>query len=60
MFVKSSENITERDCAGLKRFMKDMLPAEAFCISRDINEKKIGSIWQMPWEKAFTRLGLTK
>ena len=58
--IKSTTNITERDCGGLERFVKDMLPAEAFCISRDINEKKIGSVWQIPWEKALIRLGLTK
>ena len=57
--IKSSTHITKRDCAGLERFVKDMLPAEAFCISRDIHEKKIGSVWQIPWDKAFERLGLT-
>ena len=36
----------------------DLVPAEAFCLSRDPHEKKIGSVWCLPWRIGIARLGI--
>jgi hypothetical protein len=55
--IKSTTRVTERDVAVLHRFYKDFPNAEAFCISRDPHEKRIGDVVCMPFEKMFDRLG---
>jgi predicted AAA+ superfamily ATPase len=56
--IKSTRTIQERDVAALDRFVKDFASCEAFCISRDIQEKKIRSVRCLHWEKALGELGL--
>jgi predicted AAA+ superfamily ATPase len=56
--IKSSDNIKERDIIGTSRFIKDFPGCEAYYISRDVHEKKIGSVFCFHWEKTFKVLGL--
>ena len=56
--IKSSDRVTERDTLALNRFYPDLVPAEAFCLSRDPHEKKIGSVWCLPWRAGIARLGI--
>jgi predicted AAA+ superfamily ATPase len=56
--IKSGNRMTERDTRALSRFLPDLVPAEAFCLSRDPNEKKIGSVWCLPWQAGIARLGI--
>ena len=56
--IKSSDRVTERDTLALNRSYPDLVPAEAFCLSRDPHEKKIGSVWCLPWRAGIARLGI--
>lgn len=56
--IKSTTYITKRDVSNFRRFIKDFPSAEAFCISRDLHEKKIDGVWCLPWEKALVKVGL--
>jgi predicted AAA+ superfamily ATPase len=56
--IKSSTKITERDVYTLNRFMAAFSKSEAFCLSRDPNEKKIGRTWCVHWKRGFDILGL--
>jgi predicted AAA+ superfamily ATPase len=56
--IKSGDRMGERDVSALNRFLPDMAPAEAFCLSRDMHEKRIDAVWCMPWMKGIERLGL--
>lgn len=56
--IKSTDRVGERDAAALNRFLPDLGPAEAFCLSRDSIEKKIGESWCLPWQQGIARLGL--
>ena len=49
--IKSSVKITDHDVATLNRFAKDLMPAQQFCLSRDLNPKKIGSVECLPWQE---------
>ena len=42
--IKSSDRVTERDTLALNRYYPDLVPAKAFCLSRDPHEKRIGSV----------------
>jgi len=56
--IKSGNRVTERDTLAVNRFYPDLVPAEAFCLSRDPHEKKIGSVWCLPWRTGIARLGI--
>jgi hypothetical protein len=56
--IKSTQTVTERDVATVNRFFSDFSSAEAFCISRDPHEKKIGNTLCLSFEAAFDRLGV--
>ena len=56
--IKSAAITRERDVAILNRFVTDFESCEAYCISRDIHEKKINSVRCIHWEKMFSVLGL--
>lgn len=55
--IKSTATVTERDVATVNRFFNDFPSAEAYCISRDPHEKKIGDTTCLSYEVAFDRLG---
>jgi uncharacterized protein len=57
--IKSASNITERDVQTINRFIADIPNCEAFCVSRDIHEKKIGKTSCLYWIQFFKRIGLT-
>jgi predicted AAA+ superfamily ATPase len=56
--IKSAERVQERDAAGIQRFVPDFESCEAFLLSRDRREKRIGSVWCLPWEDGLLKLGL--
>jgi predicted AAA+ superfamily ATPase len=56
--IESTDVATKRDVFTLNRFSRDISPSEVFCVSRDPYEKKIGSVWYIPWHRAFDRIGL--
>jgi predicted AAA+ superfamily ATPase len=56
--IKSTDRVGERDVSALNRFLPALRPAEAFCLSRDPNGKKIGAVWCLPWQEGIARLGL--
>ena len=56
--ISSGDRINDRDTGALDRFIPDFAPAEAFCLSRDPHEKKIGPVWCLPWRAGIERLGL--
>ena len=56
--IKSSDRITERDTQALNHFYPDIGPAEAFCLSRDPHQKKIGAVWCLPWKEGLAKLGV--
>ncbi|MCU0822092.1 MAG: ATP-binding protein [Spirochaetes bacterium] len=56
--IKSASNITERDAAALDRLSRDIPDSEAFCFSRDPNEKKIGAVRCIDWKSGLAALGL--
>jgi predicted AAA+ superfamily ATPase len=56
--IKSSGRITERDTRALNHFYPDLGPAEAFCLSRDPHQKKIGAVWCLPWKEGLAKLGV--
>jgi predicted AAA+ superfamily ATPase len=57
--IKSTANAGERDAANLNRFIGSFSSAEAFCISRDPHEKKIGAVWCLPLNSALQKIGLS-
>ena len=56
--IKSTTHVSERDVTVLNRFTRDLPAADAYCISRDPHEKKIGNVLCLPFTVALTRLGL--
>lgn len=56
--IKSTARVTHREVSTLNRFVSDLSPCEAFCLSRDPYEKKIDSVRCLPWEKGIMELGL--
>ena len=56
--IKSATHVTDREVATLNRFVDDLAPCEAFCLSRDQNEKQIGSVQCFHWQKGIVQLGL--
>lgn len=51
--IKSTEEIREDHCSGLKQFLHDFPEAEFYCISRDPREKVFGRIKAIPWQRAL-------
>jgi predicted AAA+ superfamily ATPase len=56
--IKSTSQIKDRDVAGFNHLVRDMPGGEAYCCSRDPVEKKIGSVWCLPWERGLAEIGL--
>jgi predicted AAA+ superfamily ATPase len=56
--IKSAEHVNERDVASLGRFAADLQPCEAYCLSRDPHEKRLGLVSCLPWIEGLRRLGL--
>lgn len=56
--IKSTARIQDADVRSLIRFAADMKPCEAFCLSRDPHEKRIGDVLCLPWIAGCERLGL--
>lgn len=50
--------VRERDAASLRRFQADLGNCEAFCLSRDPHEKRIGEVRFLPWQRGLEELGL--
>ena len=56
--IKSTHNVRERDVAPVRRFVPDFGACEAFCLSLDPHEKKLGQVWCFPWQKGLEKMGL--
>ena len=56
--IKSTDSVNEADCASLNRFIQDIIPSEAFCVSRTTARKKIGKVLCIHWSELFKELGL--
>jgi uncharacterized protein len=56
--IKSTTHVTHREVSTLNRFIKDLSPCDAFCLSRDPHEKMIDSVRCLHWEKGIRELGL--
>lgn len=56
--IKSTRRVQERDTAALQRFVPDFEACEAFLLSRDPHEKRIGDVWCFPWQVGLEKLGL--
>lgn len=57
--IKSKKQVDERDVKTLENFLKDFGSAEAYLFSNDPDEKKIGNVFALPWEKGTAKIGLT-
>ena len=57
--IKSSNQIDEHVIAPLAKLVKDLLPADAFCLSQDPIPKNIRGIQCLPWQMGLNELGLT-
>ena len=56
--IKSSENPSGFDLAGLKSFLEIQPNAIPICLSRAPRKRKVGNIEIYPWEEVFKVLGL--
>jgi predicted AAA+ superfamily ATPase len=56
--IKSTERVTEEDLRSLQSLGKDIARSEAFCLSLDQTEKKIGAVWCFPWRRGLEEIGL--
>jgi len=56
--IKSTERVDGGDTRVLEGFVNDFKKAEAFCLSRDLRPKRIGSVTALPWERGLRELGL--
>jgi len=56
--IKSSEIVDERHVRGLARMLPDFPGADAFCLSRDRNRKRISGVLALPWDEGLAELGL--
>jgi len=56
--TSSYRGIKEEDTAGLQRFVPDFGDCEAFLLSRDPHEKRIGDVRCFPWQAGLQELGL--
>ena len=57
--VKSTTRVTDMDTRNLQRFVPDLQPCEAFCLSRDPHPKQIATVRCLPWQEGAKQLGLT-
>ncbi|MBD3318270.1 MAG: AAA family ATPase [Chitinivibrionales bacterium] len=55
--IKSGTLITQRDVGTLNVFAKDLENCDAFCLSNDPHDKKIGKTWCLPWKKGLREIG---
>jgi predicted AAA+ superfamily ATPase len=56
--IKSTERVTDEDVRSLQSLGKDIARSEAFCLSLDQTEKKIGTVWCFPWQRGLEEIGL--
>jgi predicted AAA+ superfamily ATPase len=59
--IKSTEDINKLDKSLINTYqslVKDFKNAEAFLLSQDMVEQKIGKIWCLPWRKGLKEIGL--
>ena len=56
--IKSKDRVSAEDVAPLERLARDMPKSEAFCLSRDLSRKRIGSVSCLPWRDGLRELGL--
>ena len=56
--IKSTEQITEDDIRPLQHLGKDIANSEAFCLSLDSTEKKMGKVLCLPWQQGLKEMGL--
>ncbi len=54
--IKSSTFIREEDVKSLNRIGRDMTNACLYCLSRDPQQKKIGQVHCLPWQKGLKQL----
>jgi predicted AAA+ superfamily ATPase len=56
--IKSAEEVDSRHIRTLKRFAEELSEADAFCLSRDPQPRRIDSVQILPWDIGLKRLGL--
>lgn len=56
--IKSTERVAEEDVRSLQSLGKDIARSEAFCLSLDRTEKKIGAVRCFPWQRGLEEIGL--
>jgi predicted AAA+ superfamily ATPase len=56
--IKSSQQIQREDLTHIIQFKKEHPSAEAYCLSRDPNAKKIEKVICLPWQAGLKELGL--
>jgi predicted AAA+ superfamily ATPase len=56
--IKSTDSVNDTDCASLNRFIHDIVPSEAYCVSRTTIRKKIGNVLCIHWCELFKELSL--
>ena len=56
--IKSASRVGEAETRALQRFVTDLQPCAAFCLSRDPHLKRIGAVTCLPWQVGLAELGL--
>lgn len=56
--IKSTETVRAADVVTLQRFLPEFPNTEAFCLSRDPHQQRIGDVVCLPWDIGLTALGL--
>ena len=54
--IKSSNHVDDRDIKTLESFYNDFPNCEFFCLSQDINAKKIGNIQALYWKEGVNKI----
>ncbi len=57
--IKSTRHTTENDSRSIRSLISEFSRAEGYVLSLDPLEKKIDSIWFLPWHKGLEALGLS-
>ncbi len=55
--IKSADFVGEQETRTLTRFLKDVHPAEAYCLSLDQKAKKINGVHCLFWKEGLMELG---
>lgn len=56
--IKSTDQVTDKDIARLKRFSRDFQNCEAFCLSQDSTPRMSNNVKILHWTNGLKELGL--